>query len=673
MMDLKNQNHEDLYTFFHGLPVEVLWDFRNVYLTDGKKLEEADEISDALVPLFSDYDWMHKRLRRLKAPHHQAILGLLHTGGVVGGSWFLQELSLAHGESEDFWADVIADLGRAMLVFGNSRQNPPLFYVLSKPLAEQVARHYTKKLKLPVSKHRVRRSRDANYNHPVGMSLVAFVTYVRQHRLRVTQRGEIFKKQRDEIERFFTNLWGARNTAKVLAWQTDLLLDMGIFRVRDSILDVDDRNFQEWTAMGPKGRRDLYMAVFRRTEPLVEHLLAALAQAPADRWVSVGPLRMVYRRWHMGQIFYRRHVQKSFYLPPSGYHDAEPPLEFLSLAGLIELGLDENGRVLRLTRVGREFATGKSLGEAPDHAAQFFLQPNFDALAAASMPLEKLAKLGELSNLVACDRMSTYNLSRESVRAALERGWRAEDIVEFLREGAAHGLPQNIEGTLGEWIGTSGEVEFHDALVITVRASRRAAFLKAFRQERIAYRELGGGVFAVAREDRDRVRTALESCGFDVGPSVRRYDAEHDPARRRGQLARMLLMDQDSEAPCYGGYVDVSPRTLVPLATDLPRTGRSVAAAQDLSRKPGSAGDGDFLRLSPGKVVDLVRAAINRSYEVEMLYNALEDGDPEGLVRVCPLAVQSYGAAPTFTARIANSSDERKFAVRRIRGIRVIR
>lgn len=689
----------DLKGFFRSLPHPVLGQFRETYLSDGDDAaegsarragavglspEDVDSIAERLAERFGDKTWMRARLKSMDRSHHVALIALLQCGGVAGGTWLLQELTQAHGMSEDLWAEVLHTLGLKLFIFGNSRQSPPLFYVLPGMLGEELGQHFSKRVRLTAAAEGgIRLSSDTNYRHPLGFSLISFLGYVRQNRIKVTRGDEVFKKNHDELLEFFSNLWGSGAEEKVLIWHLEVVQELGLVRQRGGHLVVDDLVLGEYLALSPRQRRDLLMAWFRRREPLLLWLLDELSGLGSDGWVLLKHLRSLYRRRYMGGVFNRRYVQKSYYLPPSGYYDPNPPLEILQLAGLVESGLGEKGSYIRLSEEGRVFAAGEDVGriEANDQV-RFLLQPNFEILAPVGLPLAMLWKLAEVAELKSVDRANTFLLTRESVRASLDEGWRASAVLDFLRDGSQVGMPQNVESTVSDWIGDHGEVEFHDALVVAAAAKPMRTVIKALKKAKIAHEALGNGAVAIPRERREDALELLRAAELGVAPNVRRHDLADDPSSRQGPLHTLL---EEAEPEEQDDDTFFPTKSLVMLGAPAAEGGREAMASRgfrsgktganavgaDLSVKPAAAGAGDLLKLSPAKTISVLKAAIRLQLDVDLLYPSTRDGDPGGLSRVTPHKVVEGGGASHFTGLHHRLGEDMQFQIKRIRGIRL--
>ncbi len=680
---------KELTQFFRSCPPEVLASYAKKYLRTAGNTEQTVE---ALTELFTNRRRVRTVLKKLKPSHHLALIALIQTGGVAGGTWLLQELTASHGKREDLWAGVLHELGHALLVFGNSHQAPPLFYVLPAPLLKVLAAHFTRKLALPRFKGTgARLSKDTNFNFPVGFSITSMLTYLQQNRVRVTQKGEIFKKNLEEILRFFGNLWGRSDAEKVLEWHIEQVRMLQLVKVVDGYLEPDENRVDEWLKFAPKERRDLFRTCFERQEPLSSWLLELLGEVPKGTWVPIEPLNVMYRRRYMGTVFHKRFILKTYYLPPSGFYNPMPPLESMAIAGLVERGLGEDGSLVRISTAGREFLEGQPLGEASaDIPVQFHLQPNFEILAPAGLPLEHVYKLGTMCEFLSCDRLNRYLLTGDTVRAAMDRGWRRSELLGFLRQGAAHGMPQNVDSTVDEWIGDRGEVEFHDALIVTSQADREQVLMAALESAAPGYRRMAPGVFAMAREARPALMELLGEAGLSATPWVRSYEppvseafsavVEEIEGSSENDLAD--VMEDVAEFPARQLVVlqplDAQARSVtdsLEAFTALNGDGRPIAGlGHDLGRKPGAAGSGDLLKLSPAKTLDLVRAALNRDHDIEILYRGSgSDGGGLSLTRVTPSKVHDSGGVSSFDGRDHRRGEDVSFVVKRIQGIRLVR
>ncbi len=685
----------ELSTFFQNLPKEVLLRYAQLYLREegdeesysGDKLnvEETSSCAERLAAMYSDRHWVRSKLREMPRTQHVALIALLQSNDVAGGTWLLQELTQSHGMSEDMWAEVMHSLGANLWLFGNSHQSPPLFYMIPPALAAELRVQFSKRLDLRASavSEGIRPGKESGTTTPVGYSLIALLTYINQHKIRLTRQDEIFKKNKDELLVFFANLWADQNSEKLLDWFIDFVTEMGLAQHRGGFLEIDELAVSEFLGLSTAERRDLQMAYFARKEPLLRWVLQMLSDIGPDQWITIKGLRTLYRRRYMGTVFHRRYVRKSYYLPPSGFYDPDPPLETLQLAGLLETGVNDEESFLRLSAMGRAFMSSEATEDLESSpGVQCIVQPTFQILAPVGVDLETLWSLGTLTQLKAVDRASTYLLTRNSVREGLSSGWRVESLLSFLEDSSAVSLPQNVSSTVRDWLGRHGEVELHDSLVLTCAPEHASSIKEVLETLDFPWEALAPTVFAIPRERRTEALNAITAQGLSPSQGVRRHDLADAPGNLRGHLHATL---DDFNSPPTEEDALFPSKSLVMLGAPSAEGGReamksrgrrsgrvgSNAVGADLSLTPAAAGAGDLLKLSPAKTISVVRAAIRLRLDLEVLYPPTEDEGPGGLARVTPLSVAEAGGSSFFSGHHHQLDKEVEFRINRINGIRL--
>jgi hypothetical protein len=295
-----------------------------------------------------------------------------------------------------------------------------------------------------------------------------------------------------------------------------------------------------------------------------------------------------------------------------------------------------------------------------------------------------------MCEFLSCDRMNRYLLTSVTVRGAIDSGWRRSELLRFLRGGAAYGVPQNVDSTVDEWIGERGEVEFHDALVVTVSADKEAPLRAALDDVAPGHRRMAPGVFALPREAREELVAALEGSGLHPAPWVRHYkpgasdtDAFENVRDTLGDSDEIGLADvlaDPADFPARQLVVLQPPDARAGDAQDsmemlaLNGDGRPIASlGYDLGRKPGAAGSGDLLKLSPTKTLDLVRASLHRGHDIEILYRRSGDGPTLVLTQVTPKKIHDKGGVASFEGHDHRAGSLATFVVKRIQGIRLVR
>jgi hypothetical protein len=132
----------------------------------------------------------------------------------------------------------------------------------------------------------------------------------------------------------------------------------------------------------------------------------------------------------------------------------------LAAIGACELGENEGDWVWRK----------RSLADSSPRDARglIHVQPNFELVAPAILPLESRFVLEEIAELVSVDQLLHYRISRETAYNAFCNGWTATRQIEWLSEqiGEKRQVPQNIRTSLEAWGATFGRVKLEEPLLL---------------------------------------------------------------------------------------------------------------------------------------------------------------------------------------------------------------
>ncbi|MEC9391295.1 MAG: helicase-associated domain-containing protein [Myxococcota bacterium] len=589
LSDLPEQYVANLYSGLGGQPDRVPSRERMIQLTS--KALGQDGRMNALVRS------IHQRDR-------QALAILIQCGGLAHHSEFCAELTLSLGGTEKEWTRVLGALGQKGLIAATEEKEAHFFYLIPQPLMGPLIDAMKDDLGLPTFEHEEMRILNQRpFSPPLDFSLTTLATYIGQHPPRLTQRQEIFKVHKDEMDAFFGQVWDP--DSELFSFHIEFLMTNGMVELRGDSLHLNRAAIEEWLQLDPEDQRDLAFHSLNRRLPSAEWLIWAIYDMEGA-WVAERPLQALYRRWRRGEDWRERYRKGQWSSPKTaqreGYSFAP-----LADAGILELGQWGQEKFYRLsTRALR-------LVEPPEDEGftQFYLTPSFEIMAPAGMAPILFFRIGELAELTACDRANTYKITEVSIEQALEKGWRREDIFEFLRENSQIGLPENVEDTLRGWCGQRGDVEFHDLTMLSIHRSqiRRLETNRAIKP--FLLHRFVPGLYAVDRARMDELKLALNEGGFSVAPQVRAYP--DDPA---GVDARKRLLDLVSDA--RAGREDTLTRahaadTDPSLVTLIPGT---KAAAKKGRRKKSSLPT----RRSPREVQDVVAGAIKAAKNLDMIY-----------------------------------------------------
>lgn len=90
-------------------------------------------------------------------------------------------------------------------------------------------------------------------------------------------------------------------------------------------------------------------------------------------------------------------------------------------------------------------------------AEWFFVQPNMEIVAPPDLRLDKLYFLTSFCRVRNVDVMTSFELSRETLRAALDRGVHPEEILDFLNQHSRPAVPETVKRLISDCSEKHGE------------------------------------------------------------------------------------------------------------------------------------------------------------------------------------------------------------------------
>lgn len=569
-------------------------------------------------------------LSQLHQRDRQALAALVQCGGLAQADEFHKELVLVLGGRDSDWSRTLAGLSDKGLVFASDLVEGGYYYLVPEPLMEHLALHLENELALPTFQHDDIRIPDQRpFCPPLDFSVATLATYLTQHPPRLTQRQEVFKAHKDDLDKFFAQVWAA--DSELFNLHYDFLMMHGMVELRGDRVAVNSDVVEEWLNLEPEDQRDLVFRTLEKRFPLAEWVLWAVNTGKGE-WIPEAPLQALYRRWRRGEDW-RDRYHKNLYLSPRGPDREGYSFNPLVICGILEMGLWGQQKFYRLT------ARAARLLEPPPEEgfSQFYLTPNYEIIAPAGLAPLLLFRIGELAELVGCDRANTYRITEVSVEQALTHGWRREEIFDFLRENSQIGLPENVERTLRGWVGQEGDVEFHDVTVLTVHRSmvRKIESLRTLKPYLL--HRFAPGLYAVDRKRLAEVSVELQKCGFTPSKEIRRYPADVEVVEGRERL-HMLLAEarDDRDDPVARAHsADTQPEDLRPV----PGSALAAGLARKERRQQGP------VRLTLEELKALAEKAINERRVLQMEYlSAKDQSRKEFLVSPERVALNREGA-----------------------------
>jgi signal recognition particle subunit SEC65 len=595
-------------------------------------------------------------VRSLHQRDRQALAILLQCGGLAHHDEFRQELTLSLGGNEREWKKVMSTLGDRGLVSATDEKDGEYFYLIPEPLIEHLLEPLREDLVLPSFDHEDVRVSDARpFCPPLDFSLVSLATYMDQHPPRLTQRHEIFKVHKDDLDHFFAQLWAP--DSELFSFHVEFLMMHGMVELKGDRLAVNRAVLEEWLQLDEEDQNDLIFSSLDKRFPQAEWVFWAVHDLEGA-WVPERPLQALYRRWRRGEEWRERYHNDQWATPRTATREGYSFTPLVN-AGMLEMGQWGQEKFYRLSNRARHLLERDEEASFQD----FYLTPSFEIMAPAGMSAITLFRIGELAELTACDRANTYKITEPTIEAALDKGWRRDDVFEFLRDNSQIGLPDNVEQTLRGWMGHHGDVEYHDVMLLTVHRTQIRRLESSRRLKPYLLHRFVPGMYAVDRSRVDELNAVLRELGFSPAQRTRQYPNDPGQTDARGKLMTLVVDARTAREDLIRRTHDADSR---------PEQLCSVPGSGHAPKPKKRVKDELPPRRSPREVRELAERAIALGQHLEMLYVTRDQ--QRKLVRVAPekLAVNQLGAQ-VLVARNLDTAERLSYQVVQIERLAVFK
>lgn len=178
------------------------------------------------------------------------------------------------------------------------------------------------------------------------------------------------------------------------------------------------------------------------------------------------------------------------------------------------------------------------------------IQPNFEWLIPLYFPLSLRWKVTQFADLVQTDQMCTYDINSASVKRGLQKGWTAEEMIDFLSEHSVTPVPQNVEASIRQWESQHGRVRLDRVLLLTCQDKHLAQELHDHPDiSPYLRRRFDETDFLVDETEVESLLHLLEEQGYTVITSERLQIASTsvNPTRPNGKSKRPQVEDRYPE------------------------------------------------------------------------------------------------------------------------------
>ena len=647
---------DDLLVWFQKLPEPIL---TALYKAMGGQMGrgiDADRMIQLTVRALAQGNRLGGLLAKVHQRDRQALAALVQCGGLAHADELHKELALTLGGRDHDWARSMQALSDRGLVCASPPVEDGFYYLVPEPLIDPLLQQLIAELEIPIFQHDEIRVLDQRpFCPPLDFSLATLATWLDQRPPRLTQRQEVFKQHKDDLDRFFAQVWAP--DSEIFNLHYDFLMLHGMIELRGDRVAVNRDVVEEWLLLEPEDQRDLVFRALDQRFPMSEWVLWAI-HGGGGEWIPEAPLQALYRRWKRGEDW-RERYHKGLYSSPRGADRDNYAFTPLVACGMVELGVWGQQKFYRLS------PRAKALLEPSDDEgfSKFYLTPSYEIMAPAGLSPMMLFRIGEIAELNGCDRANTYKITEVSIEQALTKGWRREELLDFLRDYSQIGLPENVEQTLRGWMGQEGDVEFHEITALTVHRSVVKRFeasrgVKAFVLHRFA-----PGLYAVDPRRMPEISAELERLGFNPAREVRRYPADDQALGARERLHVMLAEARElrDDPVARAHSADTQPDDLRPVP------GSSAAQRAQTRRGPQPPP-----RTNPQEARTAAERAIQQSFWLEVLYVSAKDDSRRDLVLIPERVALNREGASVLVAFDTATGTKLSYPIAQIERIRVV-
>ncbi|MEK4043235.1 helicase-associated domain-containing protein [Paenibacillus sp. FSL H8-0048] len=340
----------------------------------------------------------------------------------------------------------------------------------------------------------------------------------------------------------------------------DLLSALGLITRDNSGYALDRPVLQRWLTLTAQEMTDtLYTLIISRYgAPLPEeqhfrHLLSA-AEFKADEWFAVAPVLS----WMRQNGLAGEQAVPGTAGTDSGLKQAALAwLRLLAAFGWCELGSSAEGEECFRWKAVKPQLTGHSLGATPqnqegylDSASEaqdtafspqrpaateaarsplpqesdsafpgFIVQPDFEVLVPPEVPYTVRWTLAGCAELLHHEDIWSFRLTRERLEAAADQGFAPGEVISWLNDHAAGGLPEQAILALRQWARAIGRTELAEVLLLSCAGEQEGGDIAAHPRLQDIVTRIGPLHFIVRPEAAGQLRKELAAAG--LAPSVR--------------------------------------------------------------------------------------------------------------------------------------------------------
>ncbi|BFH61567.1 helicase-associated domain-containing protein [Paenibacillus azoreducens] len=305
----------------------------------------------------------------------------------------------------------------------------------------------------------------------LALDLLHVLAFAAEQGLPLTAKGTVHKKnlqklqerislKEEHLQRLALQYAHDEAYTPPLAVIFDLMLCMGLLSKTADAFVVEDKRLGEWLSLNEADMNRLLLRTvverYGQTDAgmqLFRYMICMLPQHEGA-WINIASVL----EWMKGE---------GLFVADDAVEKAAAWLYALAGFGWGEVAVTEEGEYVFRWSIRPELLSAIGVEESENGDERFFVQPDFDIICPPGVPYLARWKLLVCTDLVQCDRVSVYKLTRESVARAVEKGMDIPDILDFLAAKGAEGIPEHVAAAIGQWGKQIGRTQFAEAVLLS--------------------------------------------------------------------------------------------------------------------------------------------------------------------------------------------------------------
>lgn len=512
---------------------------------------------------------------------------------------------------------------------------------------------------------------------PLRSILLLVVNFVRSHGMRVTNKGDFYRRHHDKAKKLFA--------AAHVRWDVSLFDFALVALSRSGVLRVNDEGFffvtpEKLRAMITSPAQDFALEFLFRSDSTSSLLISLIelfrgwrSELP-DGWASSKHVTT-----HGSMHDFHHYEQDS-------KRALQAALE-LQILGLVESATSDDEKWFRLSPQGEALASfleNEDEDRLPDEdraasSPEAIIQPNLEIIVDIDGSAEAHWRVGAIATLTSVDTRCHYTIDKNHCQAVFSReGLIFDEWIEALRSVAKHGIPENIERTLRSWIGQQASVELFGGTVMRLaqeegedgQPSPAVQNNLAEAARKLKAKRIAPGIYVIPENTRDhKIAAALHENNLvaeDLSFHKPRQWSTEPGSATREEMQQTLQRELEEvrthrrhhlESANYFHHDEAPPEK-----SAAPETYR---VEDDAPPAEGGAWAGD----SWADVSELLHAAVRHGKAVEIELNDLYHNTSRVLV---PESILRRGSRNYLTGLCLESREHRAFPLEYVKRARLV-